>query len=247
MVERLDARRGMSVECLLSTCIPRDLRACTIVSSDRWHILLVVAVVVFISLLIAIDEVFVGVVVVWLCAVKLIVVCRALYDLKVMWQMTCVASICCSRSLFSIRPSMSCTNGAPLGCVWICVRVAGYPGGIRAYKASAQKLLTASAAGANPFEGMIPSIPEGHKLHFGDAEYFKFEEGGLAALQDVGFVLVAGGLLLPTAPSPSARPLQRASTHNRTYTVSRAHPQVLHFETGTINVAHYWNLTSRSR
>jgi hypothetical protein len=70
---------------------------------------------------------------------------------------------------------------------------AGYPNGLAGYKAKAQELLRASAMGDNPFEGMSPEIPLGCKLHFGDADYEKFEEGGLEVMQHVGFVLVAGG------------------------------------------------------
>ena len=79
---------------------------------------------------------------------------------------------------------------------------------------------------------MIPSIPEGHKLHFGDAEYFKFEEGGLGALQDVGFVLVAGGPLFPFVPNLSIH----FNVHTHTTARTPFHPtptrsKVLLFDT----------------
>lgn len=78
--------------------------------------------------------------------------------------------------------------------------IAGYPGGLAGYKAKAQELLHASATGDNPFEGMTPEIPMGCKLHYGDEEFEKFEEGGLAILEHVGFVLVAGGRCLQPCP-----------------------------------------------
>jgi hypothetical protein len=49
-------------------------------------------------------------------------------------------------------------------------------------------------AGRNAFDGYTPSNPEGKRLDFGGPDFLQFEEGGLVAVGQAAFVLVAGGL-----------------------------------------------------
>lgn len=49
-------------------------------------------------------------------------------------------------------------------------------------------------AGANPFEGYTPLVPEGEALDYGSQRFMELEAGGLAAVGRAAFVLVAGGL-----------------------------------------------------
>ena len=74
-------------------------------------------------------------------------------------------------SSWSSRPSRSCFHFRPPTCTpfsfFICssqVRglEGGYPGGVAAYTKQAQKLLSESAAGANPFEGYTPEVLRHH-------------------------------------------------------------------------------------
>jgi UDP-sugar pyrophosphorylase len=69
-----------------------------------------------------------------------------------------------------------------------------YPGGLVQYIRNARKLLEDSRTGANPFEGCIPSVPQGEKLDFGSQAFQDFENAGVEAAADAAFVLVAGGL-----------------------------------------------------
>lgn len=69
-----------------------------------------------------------------------------------------------------------------------------YPGGLKAYIAKAQKLLSNSKQGLNPLDGWSPSIPAGEKFELGTEAYESTEALGLHHLGKVGFVLVAGGL-----------------------------------------------------
>jgi len=69
-----------------------------------------------------------------------------------------------------------------------------YPGGLKTYVSNARKLLEDSRAGVNPFEGYIPSVPEGVKLESGTESFRMYEREGLIASYSTGFVLVAGGL-----------------------------------------------------
>lgn len=69
-----------------------------------------------------------------------------------------------------------------------------YPGGISAYVANARKLLAASMAGENPFEGYAPEVPVGRNVVFGDEEFAELEGLGVEAMRRSAFVLVAGGL-----------------------------------------------------
>ena len=52
----------------------------------------------------------------------------------------------------------------------------------------------AAAAGVNPFEGCVPSVPEGERLDFGSDQFRELERAGVGAAADAAFVLVAGGL-----------------------------------------------------
>ncbi|KAK9786668.1 hypothetical protein WJX73_000832 [Symbiochloris irregularis] len=69
-----------------------------------------------------------------------------------------------------------------------------YPGGLAAYVSNAKRLLADSKAGANPFEGYTPSVPQGENLDFGSAEFQELEREGVKAASNAAFVLVAGGL-----------------------------------------------------
>mmetsp|Transcript_31207 Transcript_31207/g.107294 ORF Transcript_31207/g.107294 Transcript_31207/m.107294 type:complete len:598 (+) Transcript_31207:2-1795(+) len=71
---------------------------------------------------------------------------------------------------------------------------ASYPGGLKAYLASARGLLVASAKGENPLSGWVPSVPTGERLDFGSDAWNDFEAAGLVEAKDCCFVLVAGGL-----------------------------------------------------
>ena len=51
-----------------------------------------------------------------------------------------------------------------------------------------------SRAGVNPFEGCVPSVPEGERLDFGSQRFRELERAGVAAAANAAFVLVAGGL-----------------------------------------------------
>eukprot|EP01047_Picozoa_sp_COSAG01_P009525 COSAG01_NODE_392_length_17668_cov_5.382264_10_plen_752_part_00 len=69
-----------------------------------------------------------------------------------------------------------------------------YPGGLLQYWSNAVDLLSASAAGTNPFEGLTPSVPAGSKLDFGSEGFQVAENTGMDNAKDAAFVLVAGGL-----------------------------------------------------
>jgi UDP-sugar pyrophosphorylase len=67
-------------------------------------------------------------------------------------------------------------------------------GGLAGYVRNARRLLAAAKAGANPFDGCVPSVPEGERLDFGSPAFRALERAGAAAAADAAFVLVAGGL-----------------------------------------------------
>lgn len=71
---------------------------------------------------------------------------------------------------------------------------AAYVGGLEAYVRNARQLLAASQRGDNPMEGLIPSVPTGERLTYGDSQFQKFEDRGMAEAGSAVFVLVAGGL-----------------------------------------------------
>ena len=48
-----------------------------------------------------------------------------------------------------------------------------YPGGLRAYHRNAKQLLAESRDGVNPFEGYVPSVPDGETIVFDDTERFE--------------------------------------------------------------------------
>ena len=68
------------------------------------------------------------------------------------------------------------------------------PGGLSGYISNAQKLLAEARQGLNPFEGYIPEQPNLIDLSEFNDEYKRYEKIGLKHLDQVGFVLVAGGL-----------------------------------------------------
>lgn len=68
------------------------------------------------------------------------------------------------------------------------------PGGIKDYLKRARRLLQASKSNENPFEGWIPSIPQGIHLEPFTPTYQHYENLGFSDLGKCGFVLVAGGL-----------------------------------------------------
>ena len=49
-------------------------------------------------------------------------------------------------------------------------------------------------AGANPFEGLTPRVPQGDTLAFGSESFCRLEEVGLGQAASCAFMLVAGGL-----------------------------------------------------
>ncbi|WP_372806873.1 UTP--glucose-1-phosphate uridylyltransferase [Pontiella sp.] len=69
-----------------------------------------------------------------------------------------------------------------------------YPGGLVGYIHNARKLLAESKEGANPFEGLTPEQPEKVDLTSFSADFEKYEAVGAARFDQVGVVLVAGGL-----------------------------------------------------
>jgi UDP-sugar pyrophosphorylase len=66
--------------------------------------------------------------------------------------------------------------------------------GLPGYCANAARLLDESRAGANPFAGLVPRVPDGEALDFGSPAYRAAEDAGARAAGRAGFVLVAGGL-----------------------------------------------------
>jgi len=71
---------------------------------------------------------------------------------------------------------------------------AKYVGGLSTYRANAIGLLASSAAGENPLEGFVPSVPEGAVLSAHSEPFREAERRGIGASAHTGFVLVAGGL-----------------------------------------------------
>ena len=70
----------------------------------------------------------------------------------------------------------------------------GYPGGLRSYIKKAKQLLEDSKNGVNPLDGWSPSVPQGESFELGTEKYYETEKKGKELLNNVGFVLVAGGL-----------------------------------------------------
>jgi UDP-sugar pyrophosphorylase len=66
--------------------------------------------------------------------------------------------------------------------------------GLEGYIKRARKLLDASRAGTNPFDGWKPSVPSGVSLTPFTPEYAHYEKQGMTEVGKCGFVLVAGGL-----------------------------------------------------
>ena len=67
-------------------------------------------------------------------------------------------------------------------------------GGLPGYVRNAARLLADSAAGANPFEGVTPSVPAGEAFDYASPAYRAAETRGATLAARAGFVLVAGGL-----------------------------------------------------
>jgi len=65
---------------------------------------------------------------------------------------------------------------------------------MKQYLERARKLLDDSKNNVNPFESYSPSEPSGVFLHPGSPEFDEMEKAGLAELERVCFVLIAGGL-----------------------------------------------------
>ena len=71
---------------------------------------------------------------------------------------------------------------------------ANYPGGLKAYRKNAQRLIAAAQQGENTFAGMSPAVPVGIKLADIDERWHQLEEKGLANVNKLAVVMVAGGL-----------------------------------------------------
>lgn len=69
-----------------------------------------------------------------------------------------------------------------------------YSGGLVQYLRNARRLLAESRDGVNPFEGCVPSVPEGESMDFGSDDFRKYERAGVDAAAEAAFILVAGGL-----------------------------------------------------
>lgn len=68
------------------------------------------------------------------------------------------------------------------------------PGGMQDYVMRARRFLVNSKNDVNPFDNYKPEVPAGVELRVGDKLLEEMEELGLAELEKVGFVLIAGGL-----------------------------------------------------
>lgn len=68
------------------------------------------------------------------------------------------------------------------------------PGGLKDYVMRARRFLVNSKNDVNPFDNYKPEVPHGVELRIGDKLIEEMEELGLAELEKVGFVLIAGGL-----------------------------------------------------
>mmetsp|Transcript_23798 Transcript_23798/g.84937 ORF Transcript_23798/g.84937 Transcript_23798/m.84937 type:complete len:367 (-) Transcript_23798:995-2095(-) len=99
------------------------------------------------------------------------------------------------RSLFEAWPAKGSEDASKMELVASLQKVdASYEGGLAAYVSKARVLLDESASGANPFSGYTAEVPDGETLAYGSAAFDAAEARGLDAAQNVGFVLVAGGL-----------------------------------------------------
>lgn len=69
------------------------------------------------------------------------------------------------------------------------------PGGLKDYVMRARRFLLDSKNNVNPFDNYKPEVPHGVELKLGHGTALEeTEERGLAELEKVGFVLIAGGL-----------------------------------------------------
>ena len=69
-----------------------------------------------------------------------------------------------------------------------------YPGGLHSYHQKAQQLLKEAELGTNPFDGMVPHVPDGENLEFMSEPFLKAERLGALEAKKAAFVLVAGGM-----------------------------------------------------
>jgi len=69
-----------------------------------------------------------------------------------------------------------------------------YPGGLPSYLNKAKSLLRDAEQGVNPFDGMVPKIPDGENLEHMTTEFLNAERIGIEASHKTAFVLVAGGM-----------------------------------------------------
>lgn len=83
------------------------------------------------------------------------------------------------------------------------------PGGVTGYVKTARQLLSNSAEGINPYEGLKPAVPEGVKLQVGTTAFDDIEAIGLGAIADAGFCLVAGSVQTAGATRLSRLPRHR--------------------------------------
>lgn len=65
---------------------------------------------------------------------------------------------------------------------------------MRDYVMRARRFLVDSKNNVNPFDNYKPEVPSGVELRVGDKLLEEMEDLGLAELEKVGFVLIAGGL-----------------------------------------------------
>ena len=97
--------------------------------------------------------------------------------------------------LFKSWPNAGEDDDAKRRLVQQCLKLDGqYPGGLSGYINNGKALLEASAAGANPYEGCTPNVPDGERLEYGTDAFNQAEKEGMVAVRDSAFVLVAGGL-----------------------------------------------------
>ena len=98
--------------------------------------------------------------------------------------------------IFAAWPAAGIDDDQKRACLAQCRQLEeSYPGGLRAYVASARTLLGQSQRGENPLDGWTPSVPaDGFDLTPGTPEYEAYEKVGIAEAGKLGFVVPAGGL-----------------------------------------------------
>ena len=97
--------------------------------------------------------------------------------------------------LFSAWPQPGTNDSEKQVLIQQCMKLnTQYPGGLQGYMNNAQQLLEASRAGANPYEGRVPNVPDGERLEYGTEAFDQAETLGMEVVKEAAFVLVAGGL-----------------------------------------------------